>query len=50
MSKNAEALAKLIRSRAGDTAPKLGLILGSGLGHQAAAVDGVSIPYTDLPA
>lgn len=48
MSKNAEALAELIRSRAGDTAPKLGLILGSGLGHLAAAVDGVSIPYSDL--
>ena len=48
MPKNAEALAELVRSRAGDTAPKLGLILGSGLGHLAAAVDGVSIPYSDL--
>jgi purine-nucleoside phosphorylase len=49
MSKNADALADLIRARAGVEAPRLGLILGSGLGHLAAAVDGVAIPYGDLP-
>ncbi len=45
MSKSVE----LIRDRAGDAPVRLGLILGSGLGHLAAAVDGVSIPYADLP-
>ena len=49
MSKNADALADLIRARAGAEPPRLGLILGSGLGHLAGAVDGVSIPYADLP-
>lgn len=49
MSKNAEALAAAIRARAGAEPPRLGLILGSGLGHLAQAVDGVAIPYTDLP-
>lgn len=39
----------MIRARAGAAPPKLGLILGSGLGHLAGAVDGVSIPYRDLP-
>ena len=39
----------LIRARAGDAPVVLGLILGSGLGHLAGAVDGVSIPYADLP-
>jgi purine-nucleoside phosphorylase len=39
----------LIRQRAGDAPVTLGLILGSGLGHLAGAVDGVSIPYDDLP-
>lgn len=48
MSKNDE-LACLIRDRAGSTAPDFGLILGSGLGHLADAVNGVSIPYDDLP-
>ena len=43
MSKNAD----LIRARGG-VPVRLGLILGSGLGHLAAAVDGVSIPYADL--
>ena len=38
-----------IRSRAGDAPVRLGLILGSGLGHLAHAVDGVAIPYGDLP-
>ncbi|WP_417806716.1 purine-nucleoside phosphorylase [Thioclava sp.] len=48
MSKSAE-LANLIRARAGDAPPTLGLILGSGLGHLAEEVDGVAIPYADLP-
>jgi purine-nucleoside phosphorylase len=39
----------LIRERAGAAPVTLGLILGSGLGHLAGAVDGVSIPYADLP-
>lgn len=47
MSKSAE-LAALIRSRAGDQPVAFGLILGSGLGHLAGAVDGVTIPYEDL--
>ena len=49
MSKNADDLAALIRARAGDAPVRLGLILGSGLGHLAHAVDGVAIPYGDLP-
>lgn len=48
MSKSAE-LAALIRDRAGEAAPEYGLILGSGLGHLAAKVEGVAIPYSDLP-
>lgn len=44
-----DATAALIRSRAGDAPPELALILGSGLGHLAGAVDGVAIPYADLP-
>lgn len=49
MSKSADELAALVRARAGDAAPALGLILGSGLGHLADAVDGVAIDYADLP-
>ncbi len=41
--------AALIRARAGDEPVRLGLILGSGLGHLAHAVDGPAIPYADLP-
>lgn len=48
MSKSVE-LARLIRDRAGDQAPEYGLILGSGLGHLSAAVQGVAIPYSELP-
>jgi purine-nucleoside phosphorylase len=40
---------ELIRARAGDAPVELGLILGSGLGHLAKAVDGPAIPYADLP-
>jgi purine-nucleoside phosphorylase len=49
MSRNAEDLAALIRGRAGDAAPEFGLVLGSGLGHLADAVEGVAIDYADLP-
>lgn len=49
MSRNAEAVAALVRQRAGAEPVALGLILGSGLGHLAGAVDGVAIPYADLP-
>lgn len=45
MSKSVE----IIRGRAGTEPVRLGLILGSGLGHLAGAVDGVAIPYGDLP-
>lgn len=38
-----------VQSRAGTEPVRLGLILGSGLGHLAHAVDGVAIPYGDLP-
>lgn len=49
MSRNADALADLIRDRAGAAPPRLGLILGSGLGHLASAVRGTAIAYADLP-
>jgi len=49
MSKNAEDLATLIRERAGAEPPKIGLVLGSGLGHLADEVTGTAIDYTDLP-
>jgi purine-nucleoside phosphorylase len=49
MSRNAEDVAALIRDRAGDAPVRLGLILGSGLGHIAAEVQGMAIPYGDLP-
>ena len=42
-------LVTLIQSKAGTEAPALGLILGSGLGHLAEAVEGVAIEYDDLP-
>lgn len=48
MSRSAD-LAALIRDRAGAEVPEVGLILGSGLGHLAGGVDGVAIPYADLP-
>ncbi|MDB6182331.1 purine-nucleoside phosphorylase [Paracoccus fistulariae] len=48
MSKSAE-LAAVIRARAGAEPPEFGLILGSGLGHLSGTVDGVAIPYSDLP-
>jgi len=48
MSRNADSLATLIRSRAGNAPVRLGLILGSGLGHIAGLIDGVTISYSDL--
>ena len=48
MSKSAE-LAALVRVHAGAAPVRLGLILGSGLGHLADAVQGVAIDYADLP-
>ncbi|MGR3464143.1 purine-nucleoside phosphorylase [Limimaricola sp.] len=47
MSKSVE-LAGLIRAQAGAEPVKYGLILGSGLGHIAGAVEGVTIPYDKL--
>ncbi|OCX64667.1 purine-nucleoside phosphorylase [Thioclava sp. SK-1] len=44
-----DELIELIRARAGDSAPRLGLVLGSGLGHLANEVNGVEIPYSDMP-
>lgn len=49
MSRNAEDVAATVRALAGAAPVRLGLILGSGLGHIAAAVRGVAIPYGDLP-
>lgn len=49
MSRSAEDLAALVRDRAGAAPVRAGLVLGSGLGHLSAALDGVSIPYDDLP-
>ncbi len=48
MSKSADLVA-LVRDRAGATPVRIGLILGSGLGHLAETVKGVAIPYDDLP-
>ncbi|MFD1882196.1 purine-nucleoside phosphorylase [Paracoccus pacificus] len=39
----------LVHDRAGAAPPELALILGSGLGHLAKAVEGVAIPYSELP-
>lgn len=49
MSKSADELADLIRTKAGVAPPKYGLVLGSGLGHLATALDGVAIDYAELP-
>lgn len=48
MSKSGD-IADLIRERAGSTPVRVGLVLGSGLGHLAGAVEGISIPYSELP-
>lgn len=39
----------IIRERAGAEPVRFGLILGSGLGHLSAAVEGTAIDYADLP-
>jgi len=44
-----ETAADIVRRRAGSAPVQLGLILGSGLGHLAGTVEGVAIPYGDLP-
>ena len=41
--------ADIVKALAGDRPVRLGLILGSGLGQLAQGVDGVAIPYGDLP-
>ncbi len=38
----------MIRDRAGDAPVRIGLVLGSGLGNLAEAVDGVAIDYAEL--
>ncbi len=45
----AEELAGIITERAGTAPVRIGLVLGSGLGHLAEAVEGVAIDYADLP-
>ncbi|NDU99901.1 purine-nucleoside phosphorylase [Pseudoroseicyclus tamaricis] len=50
LSPKAKELAALIRRRVGGReGVRLGLVLGSGLGHLKDAVEGTSIPYGDLP-
>lgn len=49
MSKNADAVADLIREKAGSEPPKFGLVLGSGLGHLAEEIDGIAVEYSALP-
>lgn len=46
---DAARLTRLIQSRAGAAPVRLGLILGSGLGHLAETVSGVAVDYADLP-
>lgn len=49
MSRDVDDLVAAIQARAGAEPVRVGLVLGSGLGHLAQAVDGVAIPYADLP-
>ncbi len=49
MSKNAETVAAQIKDAVGADPVSVGLILGSGLGHIAEAVDGIAIAYDNLP-
>ncbi|RWR12737.1 purine-nucleoside phosphorylase [Paenirhodobacter populi] len=42
-------LVSLIRDRAGAEPPRLGLVLGSGLAGLTDQVEGIAIPYGDLP-
>lgn len=48
MSKNADHIAARVKGAAGDAPVRVGLILGSGLGHIADSVKGVAIPYDEL--
>lgn len=48
MSRSAE-LAAIVRASGATQKVRVGLVLGSGLGHLAEAVEGVAIPYSDLP-
>lgn len=48
MSRNAEELANKIRAIVGPAPVSIGIILGSGLGHLAGAVEGIAIPYDEL--
>ncbi len=49
MSRNADEIAAGIRARPGYRTPRVGLVLGSGLGHLAEAVEGIAVDYADLP-
>lgn len=40
---------RIVLDRAGAEPVRVGLVLGSGLGHVAERVEGVAIPYSDLP-
>lgn len=44
-----EQALRVIRNRVENPAPRIGFILGSGLGHLAELVDGTAIDYADLP-
>lgn len=46
---DASTLTRIIRDKTGPEPVERGLILGSGLGHLADKVDGVAIPYAELP-
>ena len=48
MTPQAQALAAIVKDRAGHEPVRLGLILGSGLGHIADQVEGTAISYSDL--
>ncbi len=49
MDRTASDLVRFIHDRAGTEPVRIGLILGSGLGHLAQAVDGIPVPYDRLP-
>ncbi|MDP6066851.1 MAG: purine-nucleoside phosphorylase [Alphaproteobacteria bacterium] len=50
MSGQAQAAAAIVRGRAGDAAPRVGIILGSGLGGLAADIaEATTVSYADLP-
>ena len=49
VSAAAKELADIVRGRTGGAPVRVGLVLGSGLGHLAEAVEGVRIAYSDLP-